>query len=93
MSFGEACGIRWRPVNIAAWRRHFIGSMPRATKSIDLKHLAMQRCRELGFNPAKHDAAEAIGQLDYQLSIEGIVPPWRQANVLQEQLMPLRAVP
>lgn len=90
MSFGEALGIRYQPVSIAAWRRHFLGSMPRGTKSLDLKALAMSRCRELGFDPIKHDAAEALGQLDYQLSIEGIVPPWRQANVLQEQLRPMR---
>jgi hypothetical protein len=92
MSFAEAVGCRWTTISIAAWRRHWIGSMPRGTKSADLKHLAMQRARELGFNPEKHDAAEAIGQLDYQLSVEGIVPPWRIANVLQEQLRPLRSV-
>jgi hypothetical protein len=89
MSFGEALGIRYRAVSIGAWRRHFIGSQPRGTKTADFKHLAMQRCRELGFNPAEHDAAEACGLLDYEMSVEGILPPWRHA--LQTQLRPGRA--
>jgi hypothetical protein len=87
MSFAEAIGCRYRSVNIAAWRRHFIGSMPRGTKSPDLKHMAMQRCRELGFDPNKHDAAEALGLLDYALSIDGIIAPWRN-GVLERQMLP-----
>lgn len=87
MSFCEAIGARWRPVSIAAWRRHYLGSMPRGTKTVDLKALAMTRCRELGFDPARHDAAEAIGLLDYQLSLNGIIAPWR-AGILQRELTP-----
>lgn len=86
-SFAEAMGIRHRPVNLVTWRRHFIGKMPRGTKTPDLKALAMRRCRELGFDPQKHDAAEACGLLDYQLSVSGIIPPWRQ-SILQRELMP-----
>jgi hypothetical protein len=86
MSFGEAIGCRYRAVSIVAWRKHFLGSMPRGTKTPDLKHMAMVRCRELGFEPAKHDEAEALGLLDHQLSLAGIVPPWRQAHVLQDQM-------
>lgn len=86
-SFAEAAGANWRPVSIAAWRRHFLGRMPRGTKTPDLKALAMTRCRELGFDPIRHDAAEAIGLLDYQLSVNGIIPPWRE-DVLQRQLTP-----
>jgi hypothetical protein len=89
MSFGEALGIRYRAVSIGAWRRHFIGSLPRGTKTEAFKHLAMMKCRELGFNPAKHDAAEACGLLDYQMSVDGILPPWRHA--LQTQLIPGQA--
>jgi hypothetical protein len=88
MSFAEALGIQWRSANIAAWRRHFIGKMPRGTKTPDLKHMAMQRCRELGFDVQKHDAAEAAGLLDYQLSLEGIIPPWRAEHVLQREMIP-----
>jgi hypothetical protein len=68
-SFAEAMGIAFRPVHQATWRRHFLGPMPRGTKTGDLKHLAMARCRELGLEPTKHDAAEACGLLDYQLSL------------------------
>jgi hypothetical protein len=87
-SFAEAMGIRYRAVHQATWRRHFLGPQPRGTKTPDLKHMAMQRCRELGFNPIKHDAAEALGLLDYQLSLEGIIPPWRQANILEREMRP-----
>lgn len=87
-SFCAAMGIRCRAVNQSTWRKHFIGSMPRGTVSSDWKHLAMTKCREFGLEPAKHDAAEAIGLLDYQLSVEGIAPPWRQEHLLQRQLRP-----
>jgi hypothetical protein len=86
-SFSEAMGIRCCAVNQSTWRRHFLGAMPRGTKTPDLKHLAMQRCRELGFEVIKHDAAEACGLLDYQLSIEGIIAPWRE-GILQRQMTP-----
>lgn len=86
-SFAEAMGIRHIAVHQATWRRHFLGPMPRGTKTPDLKHLAMTRCRELGFDVIKHDAAEAAGLLDYTLSVEGIIPPWRE-SVLQRQLRP-----
>jgi hypothetical protein len=88
MSFSEALGIRWRGISISAWRRHFIGSQPRGTKRADLKAMSMKRARDLGFEPLKHDAAEACGILDYHLSMEGITPPWRAANVLERQLTP-----
>lgn len=87
-SFAEAVGARHRAVHQATWRRHFIGRMPRGTKSPDLKAMAMARCRELGFDPAKHDAAEALGLLDYELSVSGILPPWRAGSPLQRELMP-----
>lgn len=84
-SFAEAMGIRCRGVHQQTWRRHFLGALPRGVKSADYKHMAMTRCRELGFEPSKHDAAEALGLLDYELSIEGIIAPWRQ-DVLQRQM-------
>jgi hypothetical protein len=88
MSFAEALGIRWRAVNLASWRRHFIGKLPRGTKTPDLKAMAMRRCRELGFEVLKHDAAEACGLLDYRLSLEGIVPPWRAEFTLEREYAP-----
>lgn len=90
-SFAEAMGIRHRAVHQARWRRHFLGPQPRGVKTADFKHMAMSRCRELGFEPIKHDEAEALGLLDYELSVEGILAPWRQ-NPLQSQLRPERRV-
>jgi hypothetical protein len=87
MSFAEAIGANWRSVSIGAWRKHFVGSMPRGTKTPEWKHLAMMRCREFEIEVLKHDAAEAAGMLDYQVSLEGIVPPWRQQHILQRELV------
>jgi hypothetical protein len=87
LSFAEAMGIRCQAVHQATWRRHFVGVIPRGTKTPDLKHMAMTRCRELGFDVQKHDAAEACGLLDYQISVAGIIAPWRQ-GVLERRLLP-----
>lgn len=87
-SFAAAVKAVPRPVNVATWRRHFIGSMPRGTKSPDLKAMTMKRCRELGFSPVSNDEADAIGLLDFALHQDGILPPWRDANVLVRQMTP-----
>lgn len=84
-SFAAAIKATHRAINISSWRRYFIGSMPRGTKSADLKHLTQRRCRELGFSPVGSDEADAIGVLDYSLSVSGIIPPWRDGK-LQQQL-------
>jgi len=76
-SWADAMGCRIiREVHQATWRRHFLGKMPRATKSAELKDYAMARCRQLGFRSLKHDQAEAIGILDYACDSLSIVPPW-----------------
>lgn len=86
-SFGEAVGCRTiKAVNLTSWRRHFIGKMPRGTKSKELKEYAMERCQQLGFKPARHDEAEAIGILDYACDLRGFVPPWRANEVLRPAL-------
>lgn len=66
----------------ATWRRHFLGSMKRGVRTPDLKAYAMEQCRQLGIMPGKHDAAEAVGVLDYAMHIAGVMPPWRADNVL-----------
>lgn len=86
-SFCEAKNVRkYRSVNQSSWRSHFIGRMKRGTKSPDLKAFAMERCRQLGLRPQKHDDAEAIGILDYMCEMEGITPPWRADEVLRPPL-------
>lgn len=87
-SFASAIGATHRAVNISSWRRHFIGSMPRGTKSADLKWMTQKRCRELGFQPVGSDEADALGILDYSLSVNGILPPWRSLNILDRQMTP-----
>lgn len=96
-SFCEAKGIRkYRTANMASWRGHFLGSIPRGPikdalgnklkrKPIDWKSLSMERARELGMNPRRHDEAEAFGVLDYQVDLEGITPPWRRDCPLVKQ--------
>ena len=76
-----------RQVNQATWRKHFIGKMARATRSDQFKAMAMARCRQLGIKPNKHDAAEAVGILDYLLEIERVMPPWRRDEVLRAPLV------
>lgn len=74
-------------VNVSSWRRDFIGSQKRGTKSPTLKALTMERCRQLGFKPEYEDEADAIGLLDYALSChERIIPPWRAGEVLRPML-------
>ncbi|MCP4620589.1 MAG: hypothetical protein GY844_29640 [Bradyrhizobium sp.] len=86
-SAGEALGARIiRAVNMSTWRREFLGKMPRAMKTADLKDMAMQRCRQLGFKPLKHDQAEAIGILDYACASLNLVPYWRAQEVLRPPL-------
>jgi hypothetical protein len=83
-SWAEAMGVRVvREANMASWRRHFIGKMPRATKTAQLKDKAMERCRELGFRPRRHDEAEAIGILSYACDALDLSPEWDRAGSLQ----------
>lgn len=76
-SWADAMSCRHaRSVNMTTWRRHFLGKMPRATKSADLKQYAIERCRQLGFRPGRHDEAEAIGILDYACDALQLSVPW-----------------
>ena len=47
--------------------------------------MAMQRCRQLGFKPLKHDEGEAIGGLTYACASLDITPYW----IAQGALTPL----
>lgn len=97
-SFAFAMGCREiRAVNVSTWRKEFIGTQDasrarkkartRGSSATDLlKDLTMERCRQLGFRPQRHDEADALGILDYVCSIRDIVPPWRQGEVLRPML-------
>lgn len=76
-SFAEAYGLRIvREVNQTTWRRDFLGKLPRSLRSADLKGMAMDRARQLGFKPQRHDEAEAIGILDHACLSLDLTPPW-----------------
>jgi len=84
--FCESFGVSLEWVHQATWRRHFLGKMPRRTKSPDLKAYAMERARQLGFSPRRHDEAEALGILDHALERLRIAAPWRVDEVLRPPL-------
>jgi hypothetical protein len=90
MSFAKAVKATHVETNISSWRRHFIGKIPRGTKTPDLKALAFTRARELGFDPACHDESDALGILDHNLSSNGVIPPWRAGSILQRELTPAK---
>lgn len=83
LSFCAAKGIR-NPtmVHQATWRRHFIGTMKRGTGKTDLKAMTMARCRQMGLKPKNDDEGDALAILDYAISLDGIIPPWRAENIL-----------
>jgi hypothetical protein len=86
-SFGYATGCRIvMAVNVSSWRKHFVGAMPRGTKSKQWKDYALERCRQYGWKPKNSDEADALGLLDYSLHLDGITPPWRQQEVLRPVL-------
>jgi hypothetical protein len=67
-------------VAIQTWRTHFLGkvSPPKGLKELERKNWwkeqALRRCRERGWEPGSHDAAEACGVLDWYMSIAD--PAW-----------------
>jgi hypothetical protein len=50
--------------------------------------MTIKRCRELGMDPARTDEADALGILDFVLSTEGLLPPWRADNLLVRPMHP-----
>ena len=86
-SFAEAYGLRTvLGVNLASWRKHFVGSMPRGTKRKQWKDFCIERCRQYGWAPRNDDEADAAGLLDYAIELNGLTPPWRVGEVLCQPL-------
>lgn len=52
----------------------------------ELKALTIERCRQLGCDPANDDEADAIAILTYAISLNGITPPWLRNEVLRPPL-------
>lgn len=79
-------------VHISEWRKHFLGRGGGFKRGADGKYLpghdpkelAIQRCGEFGWHTDIADAAEAIGILDYGLSmIDDYQRPWRDALLMK----------
>ena len=51
-----------------------------------LKALTIARCKQLGWTPRNDDEADALGILDYVLTLHQIIPPWRKDEVLRPPL-------
>lgn len=68
-----------------ARRRRSAGDQ-RASARSDLKLLTMERSRQLGFNPAVDDEADALGILTYGMQLQGLTPPWIANEVLRPPL-------
>lgn len=79
-------------VDISSWRKHFIGRGSGFKKTPDKKaylpgedpkELAVQTCADYGWHTDVADAAEAIGILDYALTmLPDYERPWRDRKIL-----------
>lgn len=76
--FACSRGIAIRGYPPQSWRGTFFSKAERAAlKGKDWKRPAIERCRQLGFDPVTHDEAEAIAILDHHLLKLKITPSWR----------------
>lgn len=83
-SYAHAVGLRSiMAVNQASWRKHFIGRMPRGTKTKQWKDYSRERCLHYGWQTRTDDEADALGILDYAFDLRGAVPPWRENETLR----------
>src|SRR3546814_16206710 len=80
-------------VHISEWRKHFLGRGGGFKKTEDKKNylpghdpkeLAIQRCAQYGWHTDIADAAEAVGILDFGLTmIPDYERPWRDALLMK----------
>jgi hypothetical protein len=72
LEWAEGCGIHQARADVSDWRMRFLGMNHRPKDNIKdamfWKNLAMRRCAELGWWVDGHDAAEALGILDFALA-------------------------
>lgn len=76
--FADVIGVPCLEVPISSWRQNFFKAgrgIPRA----EAKRAAMARCRELGWYPEDDNCADALGILNYALTVcEGVTVPWAE---------------
>ena len=82
--FAFQVGAKAYKVNIAEWRKHFLGKGSGfKARGEDQKELAIQRCAQYGWHTDVADAAEALGILDFALTMIPDYPrPWRDNALL-----------
>lgn len=76
---------RFSEIEKRFWFPHFIGTNKRPPKGAQ-KTYCIEQCEHLGIAVENNDQADAVGILDYMVHLEGILPPWRNANVLTREL-------
>lgn len=83
--FCDARGIQCTSIGIEDWRKTFYSPEERKGRPY-WKRMAIERSRQLGFDPRINDEAEAIAILDHQLHVMQITPSWRLQNPFLEGL-------
>jgi len=76
-----ACRVKANPYSVdqQTWRKHFIGKG--TGRSADLKSMAIEACRVLGWPTRNDNEADAAGVLDYGINWLGIHAPWRDTHL------------
>lgn len=80
--------IRCYEMQVAQWRRHFLGGNPRRT---DAHTATKERCLQLGITYRNQDEADAFGMMDYavhRLALSGIKlpkPDWSVGALFSER--------
>lgn len=84
--WGHPKGVPVILIDQRHWRESWLGDSRKKKDSEQLKRLAVERCRQLGFEPKTHDEAEALGILDHVLLGNKITPQWRLDHPFLEML-------
>lgn len=89
--FAHRVGARSFCVDIGTWRKHFVGrgsfkAAGKLTARAQAKQRSLDQCNAYGWYPSDDNAADALGVLDYYLSLPSIAKiyptPWRDKTLL-----------
>ena len=64
---------------ISQWRKHYLGSGGYSTEQA--KEYCMNKAQAAGFKPQHHDAAEALGIMDFTADMLKIQKDWPDSNI------------
>lgn len=87
--FCESRGIAVQGVASGSWRGTFFTKSERKAIRANgtWKRAAVERCRQLGFDPITDDEAEAIALVDHYLLSNQLQPYWRADDKILEALI------